>query len=281
MSPFESIFFNQKTIRNITRFLVFVMGVTLALHFLLVVIFPNSPEFIRHQFNVGDEGNWATWFNGTLALIAGIAAVMVGLLRTHKQLYISRWVVLSWMGIGAVFALISIDDQLALHDKLRPELRAFLGRTIENFPDQIGFYAWYVVLGVPAAMVAIFMLRFLYKHAWRFVKARNLIIIGFILLASNPITEVLEDLPSKLIQDPSVSTYDELAKKYPEVVVWDNFFMMLQEFTEMMGLILVASAFLHVGQGILAEAAAHDSRNSRTSSATTNGVIQRDVSVEA
>ncbi len=277
MGPFESSLFNQKTIRTITFFLVGLMVFTLVMDFILVILFPNSPEFLQEQFNLDMEGNWATWFNGTLALIAGIAAVLVGLLMTHERFFISRWTVAGWLFIGGVLTFIGLDDQIALHDKFRPILRRFLNSNIENFPDQIGFYAWYVVLAIPAGIAAIIMLRFLYKHAWRFTTARHLIIAGFILLASNPITEVLEDLPSKVINDPSVTTKAELIEQYPFVTTWGNVFILIQEMTEMLGLILLAAAFLHVGRGILAEAQPEtaDSSIVQLSRNDTSGAMER------
>jgi hypothetical protein len=239
----DSFVFNPKVVKYITSSLVVLMCLSIGLHILFVVLFPNTPEVIQTRFNVGNEGNWPTWLNGTLFLIAGFSAFLVGLLNHHQLSSSSRRTVFGWMGIAAGLGLLAIDEQLALHDALRAIIQDFLVNTIPGFSPRLGFYMWYIVLGVPGIIIATAILYCVYRQLWRFRWPRYLIIVAILLLLSNPISEFLEDLPRQFDSN--------LSKSF--IVLWDNIFMAIQESTEMLAPILLTNAFLWVGYEFINE----------------------------
>lgn len=94
-------------------------------------------------FNVNAEGNLATWWNSTLLLsVAGVALVAAAL--TGRGPGPSR---LSWLGLSAMAALLSIDESIEVHERL--------GEVGSEWTDSLGTsvptYAWVL----PGAVVAV------------------------------------------------------------------------------------------------------------------------------
>ncbi|MFD9902868.1 hypothetical protein [Streptomyces sp. NPDC059063] len=69
---------------------------------------------VRRVVNVDVEGNLATWWNSTLLLaVAGVA--LVAALLSGRDARPGR---LSWLGLAAATALLSIDESISLHERL-------------------------------------------------------------------------------------------------------------------------------------------------------------------
>lgn len=239
----DSFVFNPKVVKYITSSLVALMCLSIGLHFLFVVLFPNTPEVIQAELNVGNEDNWPTWLNGTLFLIAGFSAFLVGLLNYHQLSSSSPRTVFGWMGIAGGLGLLAVDEQLAFHDAVRAIVQDFFTNNIPGFSPRLGFYMWYIVLGVPAIIIAMAILYCVYRQLWRFRWPRYLIIVAILLLLSNPVSEFLEDLPRQFDSN--------LSRNF--IVLWDNIFMAIQESTEMLAPILLTNAFLWVGYEFINE----------------------------
>ncbi|MER5257064.1 MULTISPECIES: hypothetical protein [unclassified Streptomyces] len=69
---------------------------------------------VRRLVNVDVEANLATWWNSTLLLaVAGMA--LIAALLTGRGARPGR---LSWLGLAAATALLSIDETISLHERL-------------------------------------------------------------------------------------------------------------------------------------------------------------------
>ncbi|MFD9860058.1 hypothetical protein [Streptomyces alboflavus] len=74
----------------------------------------DSIPTIRKLVNVDVEANLATWWNSTLILaVAGVA--LIAALLSGRDARPGR---LSWLGLAAATALLSIDESVSLHERL-------------------------------------------------------------------------------------------------------------------------------------------------------------------
>ncbi|GHC83784.1 hypothetical protein GCM10010349_68300 [Streptomyces flavofungini] len=74
----------------------------------------DSIPSVRRLVNVDVEGNLATWWNSTLLLaVAGVA--LIAALLSGRDARPGR---LSWLGLAAATALLSLDETISLHERL-------------------------------------------------------------------------------------------------------------------------------------------------------------------
>ncbi|TDC57122.1 hypothetical protein E1281_06120 [Actinomadura sp. KC345] len=69
---------------------------------------------LRRLFNIGSEGNLATWWNSTLLLSVAGMAVLAALLTGPG----ARPGRLSWLSLAAAAAWLSIDETVQVHERL-------------------------------------------------------------------------------------------------------------------------------------------------------------------
>ena len=81
----EAAIFNARFIKRAIGVLVAWLALLVIAYTLFVIIFPQSPQFIRFQVDVDNEGNWTTWVNSTLDLFAGLAALGVAWLVNRQS----------------------------------------------------------------------------------------------------------------------------------------------------------------------------------------------------
>lgn len=130
-------------------------------------------------FNLDGEGNVPTWWSSAKLLAVGALAVVVyaqeGLLRRPPRF---RWM---WLGVGALFAALSMDEASSLHERAaRTIMEAGYGntlrRTVLGGDEAKDSFAW-VILFSPVA-VAVFT--FLAVFAWsRRKELKRLLVFGF------------------------------------------------------------------------------------------------------
>lgn len=105
-------------------------------------------------FDVDQEISVPTWFSQTCLLLAGGAALMVGLTRRSKQLGQHR----PWVGIAAILSLMSLDEGSSLHELIA----APLGRQLETEGTWL-YFAWVLVGLALVAVVALLYIRFWWR----------------------------------------------------------------------------------------------------------------------
>ena len=98
---------------------------------------------VRVFFDVAGERNLPTWWNTGLLLMAGALSVAVGLLRRPTRLD-GRGGWAAWGGLGALLALMSLDEFAGIHERLDGLWRRLVG------DNPLPAFEW-LMLGVPVA----------------------------------------------------------------------------------------------------------------------------------
>ncbi|MEZ0493719.1 thiol reductant ABC exporter subunit CydD [Kineococcus sp. TBRC 1896] len=105
----------------------------------------------RKFFDVNAETNLPSWFSAVLLTVTGLVTFEVGR-RAYVEGRRWRW---HWMVLGAGFCYLSLDELVALHEKLVEPMTAVVG------DSGVFKYAW-VAAALPAVLlVALFYVRFL------------------------------------------------------------------------------------------------------------------------
>jgi hypothetical protein len=250
MQSLEATLVGSKFIKRLTFALSLLVVLLCLAHLVFIVFIPDSPPFFQFQLNVDLEGNWATWFNSTLNLIAGSAALLIAWLNTVRK---ERYTMIGWLLAAAIFIYLSMDDAAGIHDWLSNTVALgidWLGITtpiIQEYKHRM----WMVVLGVPGLIASLVMLRFIAHDVWGTPRARWLIIAGFLLLVSNPLTEVAE---TAIIGSAGYETFPGLEViKSEHYGAWQQlqWVTVLQEATEMLAMVLFTAGFLYAGQALI------------------------------
>lgn len=168
-------------------------------------------------FYLGAEGNIPTWFSTTLALFC---ALLLALIAAAKQGQPGSYAG-HWKGLALIFLYISLDDTSHLHEMTEQPLRQALSLSGPFY------YAWVVPFTALVVLFGLFYVKFLWHlptdSRRRFVLAGGLFVGGALGL------EFLEG-------------------QRAEMHGWDSLSVMLlsslQEFLEMLGLVLFARALL-------------------------------------
>jgi hypothetical protein len=250
MQSLEATLVSSKFINRLGFTLGFLVILLCLAHLVFIVFIPDSPPFFQFQLNVDLEGNWATWFNSTLDLVAGIAALLIAWLSTVRQ---QRYSMVGWLLAAAIFIYLSMDDAAGIHDWLSNTVALgidWLGITTPII-QEYKYRMWMVVLGVPGLIASLVMLRFITRDVWETPRARWLIIAGFLLLVSNPLTEVVE---SNIIAAAGYETFPGLEViKSEHYSAWQQlqWVTIVQEATEMLSMVLFAAGFLYAGQALI------------------------------
>jgi hypothetical protein len=109
-------------------------------------------SFVRLAW-VDGEGNVPAWYSASLLLVSSGLLAVIALAQKHLR----RGQVLHWVVLSLIFAFLSIDETVQLHElSIRP-LQDMFGAT--------GFlyYAWIVPAGVCVALLAVAYLRFMVR----------------------------------------------------------------------------------------------------------------------
>ncbi|HET9404228.1 MAG TPA: hypothetical protein VFO57_06590 [Burkholderiales bacterium] len=140
---------------GVTRALI---AIVVALHMLNVPAvafrYAWSWDGARHYiafFGVSGEGKLPTFYSGVTLLAC---AMLLGLIAAHER---SRGGFRShWIGLGAIFALMAMDELVAIHELSSGQLRVLLGITGGPL-----YHAWVVPAMAFLAFLAIAYFRFL------------------------------------------------------------------------------------------------------------------------
>ncbi len=256
MPSLEAALVSNKFINRLTVFLSVLVVLLCVAHLVFLVFIPDSPYFLQFQFDVDREGNWATWFNSTLDLIAGGAALFIAWLHWMRK---ERSRTIGWFLAATILIYLSMDDAAQIHDRLAVFISSIidsLGITtpiIQKFKERM----WIVVLGVPGIIAALIMLRFITRDVWHTPRARWLILIGFLLLVSNPITEAIETAIIYSAGYGSAFPGEEIFKA-EHYDIWQQlqWATVTQEATEMLAVVLFTAGFLYAGQPLVSQGGA-------------------------
>ncbi|WP_233845061.1 hypothetical protein [Cereibacter sphaeroides] len=111
----------------------------------------SGSDFKVWRFDVDFEGSLYTWYSGTLLILVALAALV---LATREFAARSPWRY-HWLGIALLFALLSMDETLSLHEQLSAALSA------REKVDGWLHFRWVVPVGLATLAFAVAYLRFL------------------------------------------------------------------------------------------------------------------------
>lgn len=240
-------------IRRLTVGLLVFVALLIVANLLLIVAFPNIlPGAVKDLIDVDTEGNGATWVNSTLFMTVALSIWLVAALAYVKKqaMATSRRTLLGWLVISAVFVYLSIDDAAQLHEAVARntgKMLAFLHVTDSTILS-VSPFLWIPLLGIPGVVIMLWMLRFFYTHIWNVRAARNMLVIGALLLLSNPLTELPE---SQINAANGLQPLPVLQQTNHDAWVQLKLLTITQEATEFAAPVFFIAGFLLVGQSIL------------------------------
>ncbi len=139
-------------------------------------------QFGLAQLNLGAENVLAAWYSSMLLLlVAGAAVVCWFADRSREDRASRRRLSVGWLVLAVVFAGLSLDEMGAIHERIGTS-RAADG----SAPG------WVVVLAIPIALVASYMLVFAWTRLRREPLVAMLLVAGVALFLSVPFQEEVE-----------------------------------------------------------------------------------------
>lgn len=254
----EAAIFSKRFITLSISTLVILLGLLAVADVVFVIVWPQSWLFIRFQVDVDNEGNWATWFSSTIDLLAGVVAFIIAWLinrRAHSSVNNDA---IGWMISGGVFIYLGMDDAAQIHE----HTAGFFNRVIDwakfylPFVERLRWYIWIPALGIPGAIVLIAICKFLYRNMWTVRSARWLMLAGFFLFMSNPVTEVVGTyFETPKDGSPFRQTAEQLYLNDHNGWLALKAVNLVQETSEIAGIICFLAGFLLFGESLIAKAA--------------------------
>lgn len=251
----ESYIFNKRFAWKVARWLAFLVVLLALLDIVFVIVYPHSRLFFRFQFDVDNEGNFTTWVNGNLdlfvCLVAWLIAWLIHRRPTGKR---NRFDILGWFFVGCVFLYLSADDVGQIHEHTFAPLERLADSISAHvtLPNWLHWNLWIPLLGALGIGVVWIMIIFFRRNVWHVPVVRTLVVLGLVLMLSNPITEVAETYVTEP-KDASVSlpTVDELFVSDHTAWVEFKLLTLIQEVTEMGAMIAFLTGFLLFGEWLL------------------------------
>jgi hypothetical protein len=247
----ETAIFSGAFAKRLSGVFAAVVAVLVVGHIGFGILWPEASQFAAFQFNMNNEGNWTTWYNSVLDLLVGLTAFAVAWLK-HRQLRTRalRWEVVGWLLAGGVFVYLSMDDAAQLHDSYASILANLIYAVRIPIPlvQQLRYYMWIPVLGIPGIILLIALADFFRRDLWPVPAARWLVLAGVVLLLSNPTTEIVE---SKLILDKQPPSLEVLYQTDLASWRWLQVLTLIQETTEMSAMICFLGGFLLFGENLI------------------------------
>ncbi len=186
---------------------------------------------LRDLSNAALENSFGTWFsvvqNFAVAMVAFILAFSCRSVFAHKAKS------LGWLLIALVFAYISLDDHLVLHERMGGSMPVLLdwlfGKHIEPLPT----YGWIFLFGPFFGAVGVFFLFFLYREL-RSARARSILIGALMLWVLAVLMDAWEGTSNPYERISNATGFGEAALRHVS--------MLVEEVFEMLG----STAFLYL-----------------------------------
>lgn len=140
-------------VRRVVR-MVFAVVIVLALLNVLSLALTHGfdrPEAGRDLLDLNREGSFGTWVNGMLAVATAVVTLLCGVQDTRDG---GRWR-RHWQILAAAFLYVSIDELLAIHERVSAAVQVGLGTSGALY------FAWVIPAVLCVAVLALYQVRFL------------------------------------------------------------------------------------------------------------------------
>jgi hypothetical protein len=117
---------------------------------------------LRDLSNAALENSFGTWFS--IVQNFAVATVAFILALSHRLVFAQRAKSLGWLVIALVFAYISLDDHLVLHERMGGSMPVLLDWLCGQKMKALPTYGWIFLFGPFFGTVGVFFLLFLYRQ---------------------------------------------------------------------------------------------------------------------
>jgi len=204
---------------------------------------------IRRLSNIAREDGFATWFQTTQTLLAGLTLFVIFLVQKGRGA--RRRVLVGWLVLALFFTWMAADDASQIHERLGSTFKAAVERSADVGEDQpatgaagkvLDFfpsYPWQLVIMPLFALMGLFLLNFLWDQLDdRRARIKLLVAISCLVVALA--LDFIEGMdPGNRFNIYSIiKEHTALGEKFV-----DHFSKSLEEFLEMLGMTLFLSIF--------------------------------------
>lgn len=246
LEPFQELEINKT---QLLRGLMFFWVVSI-LFLALVDIFWNHYEWIdsraiQNLVNITTDDSIANWFSSVQLLCIGVVLwiILFVLLFSKPNLIMRKTQKLGW-GLSALFfTYLAVDDGSKMHERVGTAFRNSLEARhqynpsiISNLFDVFPSYGWLFVFVPVFALIAIFMLLFLFKNL-KTKKQFIFVFIGFSCYAASVIIDFFEGMEDDGIYDTIILYLDT------NLYEFTHYTRVVEEVFEMLGNTFLMVAF--------------------------------------
>lgn len=154
-------------------------------------------KYLVVQFSLANENVLATWYSSMLFLLVGVFCFFCYLIQSKaSQNFLGIKISYGWCLISALFLLLSLDEISSLHERLGSL------STLNPFGDYP--LGWVSLLGVPIALICLFMIGFFMVQVKRAPLPAGIAIAAFVVFASIPLQEYFEVEALQASEDPAL-----------------------------------------------------------------------------
>ncbi len=142
---------------KIVKFLSIFTILLIIIHINILIIYfivddPKKFDFVR-MFDFDMERNVPTLFSSIILMISALLFYLLSKIP-HEIKQGNRW---AWLGLSGVFAFLSFDESVKIHEKL--------GDFTENYVDATGilYYPWFISYGILVLILGAIYFRFFWR----------------------------------------------------------------------------------------------------------------------
>ncbi|MEP6583546.1 MAG: hypothetical protein ABJA90_04745 [Ginsengibacter sp.] len=143
----------------------------------------NITKFLLLQLDLAHENNLAAWYSSMLWLLVALMYIFCFMMDRGRFLKkTDRWINAGWIILSLAFAVLSLDELGSFHETIGDS------RLFEIFGKSEGWEVFYILV----MLVGVFMILFSWVRLRRMPLATAFMIVGALLLLSNPMQEDFE-----------------------------------------------------------------------------------------
>jgi hypothetical protein len=186
---------------------------------------------LRDLSNAALENSFGTWFS--IIQNFAVATVAFILVFSYRSVFAHRAKSLGWLLIALVFAYISLDDHLVLHERMGGSMPVLLDWLFGQKMEPLPTYGWIFLFGPFFGAVGVFFLLFLYGQL-KSARDRRILVGALMLWALAVLMDAWDGTSNPYERISNATGFGEAALRHVS--------MLVEEVFEMLG----STAFLYL-----------------------------------